>query len=121
VVLENLSLMQKLQNLKVLCNGDRMQELPQMYLPLPELKTICARLLEEGEEFPFLKFQQEITKAGFGEWEFLTRLGVRHYADVNVYLAILKEISAKSETMVELKRIDRVSKLYENVHAEYLE
>ncbi|OCK73843.1 hypothetical protein K432DRAFT_364328 [Lepidopterella palustris CBS 459.81] len=114
-------IVETLRNIEVLCQGDEMHNLSKTYLPLPELKQCCARFVEEGESFPFLKLEASLSQANLSEWMFLhSAFGVRSRDDVDMYLTILVKIS-KNKWGDMFKRVARVFDLYQVLHAKYLE
>lgn len=121
-IIGNINIVENLQNIKVLCQGNRKYNLCKTYLPLPKLEQCCARFMDEGESFPFLKLETSLHQTNLSEWMFLhDHFSVRLDDDVEMYLTILVEISVKNTKSNTFKRMGRVFDLYEVIHAKYLE
>jgi hypothetical protein len=108
--------------MEVLCEGKEMHKLSKTYLPLSELKECCARFMEEGENFPFLKLEVSLSQANRNKWKFLhDAFYVRLREDITMYLTVLDQITLENHDFAGFKRMDRVFDLYQVLHAKCLE
>lgn len=89
------------------------------YLPLPCLQRQCARYMEEGENFPFLKLPGATsTKQIEDKWGFLhSVLQVRMATDERFFQDILRRIQYCNPEGLSLNRIRRLVDLYLAIEA----
>ncbi|KAK3936617.1 hypothetical protein QBC46DRAFT_461396 [Diplogelasinospora grovesii] len=114
----NTSLAEEVCSLHVLCQGEEMCELCHTWLPLPRLKQLCARYLEEHEVFPFLELEAPLlTDEVASKWGFLDIFEVSREDDIQFYLTMLRQIQERN---TEVNRELRVLELYNGLHRKCL-
>ena len=105
----------ELSRIDVLCVEGKMRRLDSTYLPTKELKQFCSRFLCDGEFFPWLDLEAELSHDTFPpEWEALGKafgLGFNR-SDVTFILAVLQSILDKNLRAEYLLEPERVYELY---------
>ncbi|KAH6619159.1 hypothetical protein B0J18DRAFT_433424 [Chaetomium sp. MPI-SDFR-AT-0129] len=98
------------------------------YLPLPKLKTECARFLGRNSlyNFPFLKLDEPIEDANYGkDWRFATEfLGVGHLVDIPFFLRVLQvlrltQLLRGNEPELSESETRRSLEIYQAIYVEY--
>jgi hypothetical protein len=105
----------ELSGIDVLCVGGKMRRLDSTYLPIKELKQLCSRFLCDGEFFPWLHLEAELSHDTFPrEWESLGKafgLGFNG-SDITFILTVLQSLLDKKLGAECLFEPERVYELY---------
>lgn len=121
-ILQSNEIKKRLQDTEVICEGNKMYRLFETYLPISELKECCARFMENGEHFPFLKLEVSLGQANRNMWMFLhDAFDVSLCEDIAMYLTVLDRITLDNDDFARFKRRDRIFDLYQVLHAKCLE
>jgi hypothetical protein len=114
-------IIEELGEIDVLCVGAKMRPLDSTYLPIKELKQLCSRFLRDGEFFPWLHLEVELSHDTFPrEWESLGKvfgLGFNG-SDVTFILTILHSLLDENLHAECLAESERVYELYIYLQAE---
>ncbi|KAM0421093.1 hypothetical protein ACHAPT_011164 [Fusarium lateritium] len=112
---------QKLRNIKVLCQGRRMLDLQDTFLPFPDLESQCAWFLAGKADFPFLQLEEPIERKDYSlNWASLAdSLGISSTDDLAFYLRILLAFSTVQSPTEDDSQ--RVFELYKAIHGKYLQ
>ncbi|KAK3315550.1 hypothetical protein B0H66DRAFT_628718 [Apodospora peruviana] len=117
-VASNDSLCRSLSACEVMCEGSKMMKLQSTFLPIPGLRQLRSRFMENAESFPFLKLEPPLTEANASRWDFLDPLGVGRKDDLSFYLAILRWIKSENGGCAyRIQRSSRILDIYVNIHA----
>ncbi len=105
--------------IEVLCEGGSRRPLREIFLPLPHLKNLCSRYIEdEARYLPFLQLEEPIVNEESGtDWIFLDNFGVTRTDGLGFYLTILRIIVAANPEPDDMQQIHGVLNLYKAIHA----
>ncbi|OIW34078.1 hypothetical protein CONLIGDRAFT_667268 [Coniochaeta ligniaria NRRL 30616] len=116
-VSRNADLMQQLKLTTVLCDGGKRICLGSTILPVPRLKQLSVRFMDQEEVLPFLKLETTLVDGNLAGWDFLEHFGAILKDELSFYLAIIKTIAASTEAD-RVQGASRILGLYNAIHAQ---
>ncbi|KAJ4286393.1 hypothetical protein N0V88_008016 [Collariella sp. IMI 366227] len=108
-------LLYELRAAQVLCQDGNLYQLLDTFIPLPRLKELISRFLDEGEQLPFLLLRSNLSGEKDKRWGFLNTLGLGSNENFQFYEAILKVIVQVNPGGC-VKRMSRVIEIGTEIH-----
>jgi hypothetical protein len=108
-------MIEKAQQLEVICEGGQKRQLSDTYLPFTDLQEECLKFMEDSKDFPFLDLHEVLERGSYlHDWGFLVdALGVGIDADLKFYQHIVSSIACKEDA---IESPHRVLKAYSTMY-----
>jgi hypothetical protein len=119
-VLNSAAVLEELKAVEVACDteDESRYNLDETYLPIRGLQQNASALMEEGEDFPFLRLGGEtLMDDDLGTWSFLKKdLSVGSQDDVQFYIDILYYVQLATGMLKEVERPERIIEIFGRIH-----